>query len=116
MTTVYDPGLQPERTLLAWRRTCLSFALASAVAVRFTAEIAGWAAVAAGTVGVALALVAYLTANRRYRAAHRSLHARDALDSDGVPMLAITLAAVVLGLAAAGYVLGAFLGGFPGAG
>jgi uncharacterized membrane protein YidH (DUF202 family) len=115
MTAVYDPGLQPERTLLAWRRTCLSFALASAVATRFTADVVGVAALLAGIAGVALALGAYVAASRRYRAAHRSLVARDRLESDGVPMLAIALAAVVLGVAAASYVLAGFLGIDPGA-
>ncbi|TDC50409.1 DUF202 domain-containing protein [Jiangella ureilytica] len=46
--------MQPERTLLAWRRTCLSLALASAVAVRLMAEDMGVAGVLAGRVGLFL--------------------------------------------------------------
>lgn len=110
MTGVYDPGLQAERTLLAWRRTCLSFALASAVAVRFTVEVAGILAVSAAILGALLALGAYAAVHRRYRAAQRSLVAHDALDSGALPLLGATLAAVVLGVIAAVYAVGRFAG------
>jgi uncharacterized membrane protein YidH (DUF202 family) len=111
MSTVYDPGLQPERTLLAWRRTCLSFALAGAVAVRFTTEVAGPLAVVAGVLGVGLALGAYAGIHRRYRAAHRSLVARNVLEYGALPLFAVASAAVVLGVAGAGFVVGSFVAG-----
>ncbi|MBO8193121.1 DUF202 domain-containing protein [Streptomyces oryzae] len=60
-----DPGAQPERTWLAWRRTTLSCAVSVALAARVAlAEPSGLAVVAAGL--GALAWVGLLvTAHRR---------------------------------------------------
>ncbi|MFE3638998.1 DUF202 domain-containing protein [Streptomyces sp. NPDC059168] len=64
-----DPGLQPERTRLAWRRTTLSAAVAAVLAVR-TALRAG--APATAIVGCALCCALWLgflwVAHHRIRA------------------------------------------------
>ncbi|MGO4104438.1 DUF202 domain-containing protein [Leifsonia sp. YAF41] len=70
---VFDQGLQPERTFLAWQRTVLALGVSCAVAVRFTAPHFGAVAVVAGIGGMGLALAAYVGARFRYRRTHLAL-------------------------------------------
>lgn len=101
----FDPGLQVERTLLAWRRTTLAVAVVSASGIRFTAPIIGWAAVAAGTGGLTLAMIAYLATGTRYRQVHHSLGHFARLPTTGWPQAALATAVVALGLVALLYIL-----------
>lgn len=70
---VFDQGLQPERTFLAWQRTVLALGVSCAVAVRFTAPHFGAVAIVAGIGGMGLALAAYIGARFRYRRTHLAL-------------------------------------------
>jgi len=108
--TVFDPGLQPERTLLAWRRTCLAFGVASAVATRFTLAAIGPAAFVVGLFGVALAGLAYGLVWHRYRRAHAALTRLQRLEHGAVPMLLASGCGVLLGLACGVYVVTRALG------
>ena len=103
----FDPGLQPERTLLAWRRTCLALAVASAVVVRFSAEVIGpAAAVTLGLIGVVAAGAGYVRASVRYRRAHEGLVADGELPIDGLALALVTLTLLLAGAAAGVYVIG----------
>jgi uncharacterized membrane protein YidH (DUF202 family) len=70
---IFDPGLQPERTALAWRRTALALALGPFVAARLFAPQLGGLTVAALLVGVVLAVSIAVVASVRYRVVHRVL-------------------------------------------
>lgn len=103
----YDPGLQPERTLLAWKRTCLALGVAVAVAVRFAAETLGPLVAVVGAAGIGTALAAYLVAARRYRETQDWLGATDRLPVDGAALGLLTVTVLLVGLAAGVYVVGA---------
>ncbi|MFF1461237.1 DUF202 domain-containing protein [Streptomyces sp. NPDC058330] len=96
-----DPGLQPERTRLAWRRTTLSFTVVALLAVR---QVLRAGLGAAGTVALALGLLAWLAF---LRVAHRRvggmgaaepapLVVRHALAAAGCTVVLAVCAAVML--------------------
>ena len=98
----FDPGLQPERTLLAWRRTALSLAVASAIGMRLTITDFGGLAIFVGTVGIVLSVAAYIGADARYRRAHRTLTESASLSIGGTSLTAVALSSILLaGLALA---------------
>ncbi|MET7763560.1 DUF202 domain-containing protein [Streptomyces sp. NPDC005355] len=71
-TRTRDPGLQPERTRLAWRRTTLACAVAASLAGRQTLHTVGVGPVSLLALAlVVLAWLAFLAvAHRRIRALH----------------------------------------------
>ena len=71
---LYDPGLQPERTELAWRRTALALAVGSLVSIRVLPLLFGSSAwMLLGLAGVAVAAIIWSAARVRYRTAYRAL-------------------------------------------
>lgn len=77
MTGLFDPGLQPERTELAWRRTALAIGVGSLVTLRLLPVALGsawWVAIGLGGLLVAVAL--WVGGRRRMRQVNAVL-ARD---------------------------------------
>ncbi|MDX2376526.1 DUF202 domain-containing protein [Microbacterium sp. LRZ72] len=101
----FDAGLQPERTLLAWRRTALALALGSLVGLRFTLYDFGPLAVAVGVGGTVAAAAAYVSAAARYRRTHRALVAGGTLPPQARAVALLAIAALLVALAGAGYLL-----------
>ncbi len=105
----FDPGLQPERTALSWRRTGLALAVASVAGVRVIPERLGAWALLPTCAGLVLSIAVIVVAHVRYRTVHRILVAagRDGrVPLAGGGLVALVAAAVlILGLASAAFVL-----------
>lgn len=103
MTAPRDPGLQPERTELAWRRTLLSLAAGALVSVRLLPPVLGDWTIVTGLAGVVVAGLLWSLAHRRHRgvaAVFRGSAPRSAMP-DGVLLAALALltsAGAALGL------------------
>ncbi|HET6358559.1 DUF202 domain-containing protein [Streptomyces sp.] len=92
-----DPGLQPERTRLAWRRTTLAFTVAAVLAAR---QVAGGDLSTAGLVAVALSALVWLAF---LRVAHWRVRALGAGPRPQVLSDWAALAAVACTIALAGF-------------
>ncbi len=102
-TGLFDRGLQPERTLLAWRRTCLALATAMAVLVKLLAFESDVMTILVGLAGLAVPTAAWLLVAHRYRRLHRRLTdpgSQPALPAGGPATAVATLAAVLFGMLA----------------
>jgi putative membrane protein len=103
VTAPLDPGLQPERTELAWRRTLLSLAVGALVSVRLLPPVLGDWTILTGLGGVAVAGLLWLLAHRRHRGVADVFRGRSPLSAmpDGLLLAALALftsAGAALGL------------------
>ncbi|MEX5296301.1 DUF202 domain-containing protein [Kocuria sp. CPCC 205268] len=90
-----DPGLQPERTSLAWGRTVLALITAAAVCLRWVSHHGSFV-LALFAVAVITGTAIYATQRSRYRRSASGITAdRVAADVRGV--LGLSAATVVLG-------------------
>ena len=98
--TLFDPGLQPERTELAWRRTALAIGVGSLIALRVLPAIAPTPALqqawlAPGIVGVAFAVLLWVRARARHMRVNRALLDERADRLPGAGLLLVLTAFVV---------------------
>ena len=102
---LFDEGLQPERTQLAWQRTLLALGLGCAVSARVTAPYLGALGVAVALAGLVAVVVAYVLVRLRYRRVNHSLRSTQTLSSVSAwPLALVALATLALGVLAALFV------------
>ncbi|MEO7586794.1 MAG: DUF202 domain-containing protein [Arachnia sp.] len=94
----FDPGLQPERSALAWQRTALSIAIGSLIFGRILSHSMGLWAFLPMVVGLAMAAVLGMKANARYAHHHRTLTSGTGLLADGRLNAAMALFMLTVGL------------------
>lgn len=100
---VFDPGLQPERTALSWRRTLLALVVVAVVGERLLSPALGGGALLLGAGGLVAVMALAVASVRRSRAIDVSLRARGDLSGAGgaglfAAVTALSAAAGVLAL------------------
>ena len=104
MTTpaLFDPGLQPERTRLAWRRTVAALTVGALVSLRVLPPALGTWAVAAALAGAVAAGLLWVAAARRATAVDRALSRTPAPPLPGGALLLAVVGFVSAGATLAG--------------
>ncbi|NAZ86544.1 DUF202 domain-containing protein [Kineococcus indalonis] len=115
-SALFDAGLQPERTALAWRRTALSLVVAGLGATRLLLPQLGAGAVVLGLAATCTGVLVHVLASRRARrTTERLLRAGDLDDpAASAHLQALTAGAcAVLGALALALVLARGAGVLP---
>ena len=107
MTTELDPGLQAERTAMAWQRTALGLGAVSALLVR---QAGGDPLAAApGAVGLLAAVALLVVVETRYLRTHR--HVAEGTEAMGPRLVrALGWGTALLAVGALGVVVAALVG------
>lgn len=90
-----DPGLQPERTTLAWGRTMMALVTVSAIFLRWLPNH-GLPILLLFAVSTGAAAAIYLTQRRRYSASARGIR-QERVDADTSAVLWTAFAGIALG-------------------
>lgn len=94
-----DPGLQPERTRLAWSRTALAFLANGGLMLHAGHKLDHWAWLIPGSAVIATAVVVYGASAVRYRQVDAAVRARRPVAGQ-VPIALTAAAAVFVAVAA----------------
>lgn len=95
-----DPGLQPERTSLAWSRSIASLLIASAILLRWATHYGAWVLPAVGLLGVTAAALLARQRTRYGKGVRSIITGRAQADAAGVcGLVAAALAVGGAGLA-----------------
>lgn len=98
-----DPGLQPERTILAWNRTTVSLAVCTAVILRWTSFYGATILIPVAFL-VALAMFILVTQRIRYRRQAVGL-ASEMVPPNLIGVVTLTLALLLFGATGIFFVL-----------
>ena len=90
-----DPGLQPERTTMAWTRTLVSFLVVAGLATRVAASMHELALMAVSAVSAMVALNIAMRQSSRYRRSNK-WEVRPQVLSVFIMSTAVTALAVIL--------------------
>lgn len=91
---LFDPGMQPERTDLAWRRSTLSVIVGALIALRLLPPTLGTGGVVVGLGGLLVAVLLWPLARRRARRTQQALRtAQPVLPGGGLQLVLTTLTA-----------------------
>ena len=100
----WDPGLQNERTALAWIRTSLAALGVALVLARTTATEHAILSITLAVTSVLVAGWAVRRAGQRYSKSARSLAQQQALPDGGLPAILTALSALI-GVAGLAYIM-----------
>ncbi|WP_231559490.1 DUF202 domain-containing protein [Kocuria sp. ZOR0020] len=92
-----DPGLQPERTTLAWSRTLMAYVIVAAFFLRWAGEHGVVVVVLFGA-AIAVALAIGATQRTRHTAYSRAI-GRNSAEPNAGPAVALSASVVLLGAA-----------------
>jgi uncharacterized membrane protein YidH (DUF202 family) len=98
---LFDPGMQPERTALAWRRTALTVAVGAVVSFRLLPPVLGLWSIGVGVAGLLFSVATWILAARRaHKVQSALLGSGGPLPGGGLPLLLTLIAtgSAVLGL------------------
>lgn len=95
---LFDPGLQPERTALAWRRTLLTMAVGALIALRLLPSALGTWSLVGGIVWLLTTTVLWTCAGRRAGRTRLALLAAPPAMPSGALLLVVALVAAASGM------------------